>query len=144
MTVKALKPLILPAAFVLNQAPVQRAHHEPAIVAEAIDLLIEYGLPIAPVGLRQKALAYQTSYLRRVCRCRRKWTAGCARRGDGRAVALRRRPPARATAGRAPARAGALLPARRRAVAAVRGILAEPVALAGLRASVRALRYREA
>jgi len=61
MTVKALKPLGLQAAFVLNQAPVQRAHHEPAIVAEAIDLLIEYGLPIAPLALRQR-LAYQTSF----------------------------------------------------------------------------------
>ena len=63
MTVKALKPLGLQAAFVLNQAPVQRANHEPAIVAEAIDLLIEYGLPIAPVGLRQRQ-AYQTSFAR--------------------------------------------------------------------------------
>jgi len=63
MTVKALKPLGLPAAFVLNQAPVQRARHEPAIVAEAIDLLVEYGLPIAPVGLRQRQ-AYQTSFAR--------------------------------------------------------------------------------
>jgi chromosome partitioning protein len=61
MTVKALKPLGLPAAFVLNQAPVQRARQEPAIVAEAVDLLIAYGLPIAPVCLRQR-LVYQTSF----------------------------------------------------------------------------------
>jgi chromosome partitioning protein len=61
MTVKALKPLGLPAAFVLNQAPVQRAHHEPAIVAEAVDLLIEYGLPLAPVCLRQRQI-YQTAF----------------------------------------------------------------------------------
>jgi len=63
MTVKALKPLGLQAAFVLNQAPVQRANQEPAIVGEAIDLLLEYGLPIAPVGLRQRQI-YQTSFAR--------------------------------------------------------------------------------
>jgi chromosome partitioning protein len=63
MTVKALKPLGLPAAFVLNQAPAQRAANEPAIVKEAIDLLIDYGLPIAPVGLRQR-IVYQTSFAR--------------------------------------------------------------------------------
>ncbi len=61
MTVKALKPLGLPAAFVLNQAPVQRAHHEPAIVSEAVDLLIAYGLPIAPVALRQRQVC-QTAF----------------------------------------------------------------------------------
>jgi len=63
MTVKALKPLRLPAAFVLNQAPVQRARQEPAIVAEAVDLLLDYGLPIAPVALRQRQI-YQTSFAR--------------------------------------------------------------------------------
>jgi len=63
MTVKALKPLGLPAAFVLNQAPAQRSAQEPAIVNEAIDLLLDYGLPIAPVGLRQR-LIYQTSFAR--------------------------------------------------------------------------------
>jgi len=63
MTVKALRPLGLPAAFVLNQAPVQRAQQEPAIVAEAIDLLLDYGLPIVPVGLRQRQI-YQTSFAR--------------------------------------------------------------------------------
>jgi len=63
MTVKALKPLGLPAAFVLNQAPAQRSSLEPAIVNEAIDLLLDYGLPIAPVGLRQR-LIYQTSFAR--------------------------------------------------------------------------------
>ena len=39
----------------------QRSHQEPAIVAEAVDLLIAYGLPIAPVCLRQRQ-AYQTSF----------------------------------------------------------------------------------
>ena len=63
MTVKALKPLGLPAAFVLNQAPAQRTSREPAIVAEAIDLLLDYGLPIVPVGLRQR-IVYQTSFAR--------------------------------------------------------------------------------
>jgi chromosome partitioning protein len=63
MTVKALKPLGLPAAFVLNQAPAQHSAQEPAIVNEAIDLLLDYGLPIAPVGLRQR-LIYQTSFAR--------------------------------------------------------------------------------
>ena len=61
MTVKALKPLGLPAAFVLNQAPVQRSSHEPAIVSEAVDLLLAYGLPIAPVALRQRQV-YQTAF----------------------------------------------------------------------------------
>jgi chromosome partitioning protein len=63
MTVKALKPLGLPAAFVLNQAPAQRVSQEPAIVNEAIELLLDYGLPIVPVGLRQR-LIYQTSFAR--------------------------------------------------------------------------------
>jgi len=61
MTVKALKPLGLPAAFVLNQAPVQRSHQEPAIVGEAVELLLDYGLPIAPIALRQRQI-YQTSF----------------------------------------------------------------------------------
>ena len=63
MTVKALKPLGLRAAFVLNQAPVQRATQEPAIVNEAVELLLEYGLPIVPVGLRQRQI-YQSSFAR--------------------------------------------------------------------------------
>jgi len=61
MTVKALKPLGLPSAFVLNQAPVQRSHQEPAIVGEAVELLLDYGLPIAPIALRQRQI-YQTSF----------------------------------------------------------------------------------
>ena len=62
-TVKALKSLGLPAAFVLNQAPAQRTSQEPAIVTEAIELLLDYGLPIAPTGLRQRII-YQTSFAR--------------------------------------------------------------------------------
>ena len=62
-TVEALKPLRRPAAFVLNQAPSQRVGHEPVIVSEAINLLLDYGLPVAPVGLRSRAL-YQTAFAR--------------------------------------------------------------------------------
>jgi len=63
MTVKALRPLGLRAAFVLNQAPVQRSNQEPAIVNEAVDLLLDYGLPIVPIGLRQRQI-YQSSFAR--------------------------------------------------------------------------------
>lgn len=62
-TVGALRPLRLPAAFVINQAPAQRMRQEPATVSEAIKLLLGYGLPIAPVGLRQRQI-YQTSFAR--------------------------------------------------------------------------------
>jgi chromosome partitioning protein len=62
-TVEALKPLRRPAAFVLNQAPSQRVGHEPVIVSEAINLLLDYGLPVAPIGLRHRAL-YQTAFAR--------------------------------------------------------------------------------
>ncbi len=60
-TVEDLKPLGRPTAFVLNQAPSQRVGREPVIVAEAIDLLIGYGLPVAPVGLRNR-LIYQNAF----------------------------------------------------------------------------------
>ena len=62
-TVEALKPLRRPSAFVLNQAPSQRVGHEPVIVSEAINLLLNYGLPVAPVGLRSRAV-YQTAFAR--------------------------------------------------------------------------------
>jgi chromosome partitioning protein len=60
-TVEDLKPLGRPTVFVLNQAPSQRVGREPLIVAEAIDLLIGYGLPIAPVGLRNRQI-YQSAF----------------------------------------------------------------------------------
>ena len=62
-TVEDLKPLGRPTAFVINQAPCQRVGREPVMVAEAIDLLIGYGLPVAPVGLRNR-LVYQVAFAR--------------------------------------------------------------------------------
>ena len=60
-TVEDLKPLGRPTAFVINQAPCQRVGREPVMVA--IDLLIGYGLPVAPVGLRNR-LVYQAAFAR--------------------------------------------------------------------------------
>jgi chromosome partitioning protein len=60
-TVEALKPLGRPAAFVINQAPAQRAGREPVIVGEAARMLVAYGLPIAPVALRGRAI-YQAAF----------------------------------------------------------------------------------
>jgi chromosome partitioning protein len=60
-TVEALKPLGRPAAFVLNQAPGRRVDREPAIVGAAVELLLGYGLPLAPVALRSRGV-YQTAF----------------------------------------------------------------------------------
>jgi len=60
-TVEDLKPLGRPTAFVINQAPSQRVGREPLIVAEAIELLVGYGLPVAPIGLRSR-LIYQAAF----------------------------------------------------------------------------------
>jgi chromosome partitioning protein len=60
-TVEALKPLGRPAAFVLNQAPSRRVDREPAIVGAAVELLLGYGLPLAPVALRSRGV-YQTAF----------------------------------------------------------------------------------
>ena len=60
-TVEDLKPLGRPTAFVLNQAPSQRVGREPMIVAEAIELLIGYGLPVAPIGVRNR-LIFQSAF----------------------------------------------------------------------------------
>jgi chromosome partitioning protein len=60
-TVEALKPLGRPAAVVLNQAPSQRTGKEPVIVSEAIDILVGFGLPVAPIGLRHR-LIYQAAF----------------------------------------------------------------------------------
>jgi len=60
-TVDLLRPLRRPAAFVINQAPCQRVGRDPIIVMEAIELLMSYGLTIAPVGLRARQI-YQTSF----------------------------------------------------------------------------------
>jgi chromosome partitioning protein len=60
-TVEALKPLGRPAAFLLNQAPSRRVDREPAIVGAAVDLLVGYGLPLAPIALRTRGV-YQTAF----------------------------------------------------------------------------------
>ena len=60
-TVEALKPLGRPATFVLNQAPSRRVDREPAIVGAAVELLLGYGLPLAPVALRSRSV-YQTAF----------------------------------------------------------------------------------
>ncbi len=60
-TVELLKPLGVQAAFVLNQAPPQRVGAEPMLVKEAVDLLLGYGVPIAPVALRSRVI-YQSAF----------------------------------------------------------------------------------
>jgi chromosome partitioning protein len=55
-TVEALRPLGRPAAFVLNQTPSPRLGREPMIVGEAASMLLSFGLPIAPVALRGRAI----------------------------------------------------------------------------------------
>jgi chromosome partitioning protein len=62
-TVEALRPLRRPAAFLLNQAPSARLGREPALVSQAVDQLLGYGLPIVPVGLRDRAV-YQGAFRR--------------------------------------------------------------------------------
>lgn len=60
-TVELLRPLRRPAAFVINQAPSQRVGRDPVIVMEAIELLMSYGLTVAPVGIRARQV-YQTTF----------------------------------------------------------------------------------
>ena len=67
-TVELLRPLNRPAAFVINQAPAQRVGRDPVIVTEAIELLLSYGLAVAPVGLRTRQI-YQTSFSRGAAAC---------------------------------------------------------------------------
>jgi chromosome partitioning protein len=61
-TVDLIKPLRRPAAFVLNQAPCQRVGRDPMMVTESIELLMSYGLPLAPVALRNR-LIYQAAFM---------------------------------------------------------------------------------
>ncbi len=60
-TVEALRALGRPAVFVLNQAPSRRVQREPSIVRGAAELLLDYGLPLAPVALRNRVI-YQTAF----------------------------------------------------------------------------------
>ena len=62
-TVALLKPLRRPCALVVNQAPSQRVGREPAIVDEAVELLVSYGLPISPAGLRSRQV-FQAAFSR--------------------------------------------------------------------------------
>ncbi len=62
-TVELLRPLQRLALFVINQAPSQRVNREPVIVTEAIELLLHYGLRVAPIGVRTRQI-YQTSFSR--------------------------------------------------------------------------------
>lgn len=62
-TVEALRPFGRPAAFVVNQAPIQRGGRGPVMEPEAARLLDSYGLPLAPVALCGRA-AYQTAFAR--------------------------------------------------------------------------------
>lgn len=61
-TVNLLKPLRRPAAFVINQAPCQRVGRDPIMVMEAVELLMGYGLALAPVALRTRQI-YQTAFM---------------------------------------------------------------------------------
>ena len=59
-TVQLVENLRRPGLFVLNQAPVRRNGAEPRVIRDAIDFLSEYRIPLAEVGLRQRA-AYQNA-----------------------------------------------------------------------------------
>ena len=60
-TVADLKALGRPAVFVLNQTPYKQSAKDPVIVREALDLLLAYALPLAPVALRSRT-GYQTGF----------------------------------------------------------------------------------
>jgi chromosome partitioning protein len=62
-TVNLLKPLRRPAAFVINQAPCPRVGRDPVMVMEAVELLMGYGLALAPVALRTRQI-YQTAFMK--------------------------------------------------------------------------------
>ena len=59
-TVQLVENLRRPGLFVLNQAPVRRNGAEPRIIRDAVDYLSEFRIPLAEVGLRQRA-AYQNA-----------------------------------------------------------------------------------
>lgn len=61
-TVNLLKTLRRPAAFVLNQAPCPLVGRDPVMVIEAVELLMSYGLTLAPVALRTRQV-YQTAFM---------------------------------------------------------------------------------
>lgn len=55
-----VRGLSRPACFVINQAPPKRGAQEASAIAETVQALSAYGLPIAPIGLRSR-IAYQRS-----------------------------------------------------------------------------------
>ena len=55
-TVESVKRLNRRACFVINQAPSRRRGKEPAVIDRTIETLRAYGLPIAPAGLRTRAI----------------------------------------------------------------------------------------
>ena len=59
-TAEMARRLNRPACFVINQAPSRRRGREPACIDRAIETLHAYGLPIAPAGLRSRAI-YQSA-----------------------------------------------------------------------------------
>lgn len=59
-TVQLVENLRRPGLFVLNQAPVRRNGAEPRIIRDAVEHLSAYPIPVAEVGLRQRA-AYQNA-----------------------------------------------------------------------------------
>ncbi len=59
-TLEMTRAMGKPALFVINQAPSQREHREPPAVLETVAALRELGAPLAPVGLRARAV-YQTA-----------------------------------------------------------------------------------
>jgi chromosome partitioning protein len=60
-TVDLVKPLGKPAMFVMNQSPSQRAGMNTGFVLEAIQLLLSYGVMVAPVGIHSRRI-YQTAF----------------------------------------------------------------------------------
>jgi hypothetical protein len=59
---EGLRSLKLATTIVINQAPVQRQGREPALMQEAIDILIQYGIPVAPIGVRSRII-YQVAMI---------------------------------------------------------------------------------
>ncbi len=59
-TAQLVENMRRPGLFVLNQAPVRRNGAEPRVIREAVEYLSEYRIPLAEVGLRQRA-AYQNA-----------------------------------------------------------------------------------
>lgn len=59
-TVELVTNMRKPGLFVINQAPSRRGPEEPPAIRECLAALKDFGLPVAPVGLRYR-VAYQSA-----------------------------------------------------------------------------------